>query len=127
MEKTNLVPPKEWNRTPGHSRHIVTRKYRWYDILEFGSEDDYVKLLVEELDKQFKIENKVEEIVKDSGKYQKYRLEFCNSIVNAIEHGNKIVAHANDGTAVNFDVVVFGNVIDRYMRYFYNALVGLPS
>ena len=58
-------------------------------------------------------------------KYRKYELEFCESVVTAIEFGNTLVAHAKSGKAVKVKALdVFDSVVDEFMTIFYNAMVG---
>lgn len=126
----NLVPPDVWENTPTYNRYLATRMYMWYNILLRGFEngDVYVLRIAEELNNRFQPDSADGEFdVDNDDKFRKFLLDFCDSTVKAIEHGNKIVAHANDGTGVNFNIVVFGSVVDEYMRYFYDAMVGKPK
>lgn len=64
----------------------------WYNIFETQADNMHVKLILEDLQDEFKREHPMEEI---SGlAYKKYELAFYESVALACDFVNRLIAHA---------------------------------
>ena len=88
----------------------------------------YVECVSAALEESFKREWNIEEI---SGnyvhEYNQFMLNFCRSVVLAINFGNKLVAHSENSGVARESLPVFIRPVDKFMTIFYNALMGHPA
>ncbi len=96
------------------------------EILEKEKTDNYVKLIITELEVSFKSLHQIDKIDgKWEDEYTKFKLDFCESISCTFEFVNKLFAHIESGQETYLKSLdVFDNAVDPYATIFYNAIVG---
>lgn len=125
-----LIPEDVRKKTPSYNICLVERMYRWNEILAEGGrkKNDYVLLLIDALDEDFKRKfpsGEGKDIDKKSDTYKQFVLRFCDSVVKAIEYGNIIIAHGHRLGVLKVSMLkeFDDTVVNRNMAIFYKALV----
>lgn len=121
------APPAELaSKSTDAEKYIVCEKYRWYEILSQGSSDMYVSLVIQRLEDEFRKQENIPIIEsKHLKKFDEFKLNFCESIAEGVDFGNKLVAHRRSGQMILRERLnVFNNAVDPFLTIFYNALVG---
>ncbi|XP_065219174.1 uncharacterized protein LOC135844764 [Planococcus citri] len=99
---------------------IVREKYLWHKILEVGSNDMYVSVILNHMLAEFrKYENIsiIDEV--PANKFKEWKLNFCLAIAEGLNFANKLAAHPRSEM-----MNVEEKVVDPYLKMFYDALVG---